>query len=356
MRTARAIFLNAVSASFILVGGWSQVAAQPTTMTVIGASSNNGPFISHIWLGNATGFNDKLGIKVDYAPGGGSQAVMQLIASKQGLAGQVSPIDLIQAKQRQPTLPLIVVYMHDIVTGYDLMVPADSPIKTIADMKEKTIGVLSMASGTVGHAKAMLRTHGVDAASVTMVPIGVGGQAAAAISAKRVDIVCLPHSQVAVLETLGFKFRTFHPSPSPASAGFVVHEDMLKTRRADIVKLMQSIAYSSAFSQVNPEAAVYGFWQLYGKPTGDVEKQLSNGIHAVKRNSELWKQVGNSRRWGEMIEADWRANVEFMGVESGIDAKTVDYSKLFTTGLLDDVNKVDTTAAVKEAREWKKPW
>ena len=43
-------------------------------------------------------------------------------------------------------------------------------------------------------------------------------------------------------------------------------------------------------------------------------------------------------------------------MESGIDAKTVDYSKLFTTDLLDDVNKVDTTAAVKEAREWKKPW
>jgi hypothetical protein len=82
---------------------------------------------------------------------------------------------------------------------------------------------------------------------------------------------------------------------------------------------------------------------------------LSNGIHAVKRNSELWKKVDDSRRWGEMAEADWRANVEFMGIENGIDAKAVDYSKLFTTELLDDINKVDTAAAVKTAREWKKP-
>ena len=348
-------FLNAVAAVLIFMGGWSQVAAQPTTLTFIGASSNNGPFISHIWLGNATGFNDKLGIKVDYAPGGGSQAVMQLIAAKQGLSGQVSPVDLIQAKQRQPTLPLVMVYMHDIVSGYDLMVLDDSSIKTVADMRGKSIGVLSMASGTVGHAKAMLRTNGVDPNSVTLLPIGVGGQAAAAISAKRVDIICLPHSQVAVLETMGFKFRIFPPNPSPASAGFVVHEDMLKTQRADIVKLTQSIAYSSAFSQVNPEAAVYAFWQLFGKPTGDADKLLSNGIHAVKRNSELWKKVDDSRRWGEMSEADWRANVEFMGIESGIDAKAVDYSKLFTTELLDDINKVDTAATVKAAREWKKP-
>lgn len=355
MLAAKAVFLNAVAIVVGLMAGWSQAAAEPKTLTFIGASSNNGPFISHIWLGNATGFNDKLGIKVDYAPGGGSQAVMQLIAAKQGLSGQVSPIDLIQAKQRQPTLPLVMVYMHDIVTGYDLMVLDDSPIKTVADLKGKSIGVLSMASGTVGHAKAMLRTNGVDATSVTLLPIGVGGSAAAAISAKRVDAICMPHSQVAVLETMGFKFRIFQPNPSPASAGFIVHEDVLKTQRDDIVKLMQSIAYSSAYSQVNPEAAVYAFWQLYGKPTGDAEKLLSNGMHAVKRNSELWKKVDDARRWGQMSEADWRANVEFMGIETGIDAKAVNYSKLFTTDLLDDVNKVDTAAAVKAAKEWKKP-
>ena len=236
MLVPRTGFLNAVAAVLVFMGGWSQAAAQPTTLTFIGASSNNGPFISHIWLGNATGFNDKLGIKVDYAPGGGSQAVMQLIAAKQGLSGQVSPIDLIQAKQRQPTLPLVMVYMHDLVSGYDLMVLDDSPIETVADMKGKSIGVLSMASGTVGHAKAMLRTNGVDPNNVTLLPIGVGGETVAAISAKRVDIICLPHSQVAVLETMGFKFRIFPPNPSPASAGFVVHEDMLKTQRADNVK------------------------------------------------------------------------------------------------------------------------
>src|SRR5690606_19367502 len=122
MSSARAIFLTILAAALVLTIGWSEARAQPKTLTFIGATSNNGPFQSYVWMGNATGFNDKLGIKVDYAPGGGSQAVMQLIASKQGLAGQVSPIDLIQAKHRQPTLPLVVVYMHDIVAGYDLMV------------------------------------------------------------------------------------------------------------------------------------------------------------------------------------------------------------------------------------------
>lgn len=356
MYAAKAVLLKATFVLLVWVMTEPGAAAQePKTLTFIGASSNNGPFLSYVWLGNANGFNDTLGIKVDYVPGGGSQAVMQLIASKQGLAGQVSPIDLIQAKQKHPTLPLVMVYMHDIRAGYDLMVPADSPIKAIAEMKGKTIGVLSLASGTVGHAKAMLRRGGVTPDDVTLVPIGVGAQAAVAISSKRVDVICLPHAQVAVLENMGLTFRIFQPDPSPASAGFVVHVDSLKTQRADIVKLMQSIAYSETFSEANPEAAVYGFWQLFGKPAGDPEKQLRDGIHAVKRNSELWKQIGDSRRRGEMSEADWRANVEFMGPEAGIDENAVDYSKLFTTELLDDINKMDTAAAVKAAKEWKGP-
>jgi NitT/TauT family transport system substrate-binding protein len=342
-----ALLLSALTASS------SAYAAEPTTVTVLGAGSSNGANQGYVFLGNATGFNDKLGIKVDYVPSGGSQVVLQLIATNKGLLGAVAPLDLIQAMQKQPTLPIKAVYMHDIKTGYDLAVLEDSPIKTIGDMKGKTVGVLSMGSGTVGHTKAMLRNGGVDPNSASLLPIGVGGQAAAAIRAKQVDIICMPRSQLAVLENFGFKFRVF--PAEPASAAFVVNEAALKTNRPEIIKALQSIAYSSAYAQTNPEAAVYGYWKLYGAPTGDVALALKNEQHAVERNSQLWKQIGDGRQWGQMSEADWRANIEFLGEDSGVDPKTVVYSKFFTTELLDEVNKVDTDAAVAEAKAWKKP-
>jgi hypothetical protein len=131
-------------------------------------------------------------------------------------------------------------------------------------MKEKTIGVLSMASGTVGHAKAMLRTHGVDAASDD--GSDRRRRAGCGYLAKWVDIVCL-HSQVAVLKTRG---SSFAPSsqPPPASAGFVVHEDMLKTRRADIVKLCSRSRTVRRSRSIRSSRV---WFAAYGKPTGDVE-------------------------------------------------------------------------------------
>ncbi len=43
-----------------------------------------------------------------------------------------------------------------------IVVPDDSPIKTVADLKGKTVGVPSLASGSVPFARALIASVGVD--------------------------------------------------------------------------------------------------------------------------------------------------------------------------------------------------
>ena len=60
-------------------------------------------------------------------------------------------------------------------------VPADSPIKTLADLKGKKLGVIGQATATIPIVKAVLEDAGVDPNNgVTFIDVGYGAQAAAA--------------------------------------------------------------------------------------------------------------------------------------------------------------------------------
>ena len=53
-------------------------------------------------------------------------------------------------------------YVQARETIYRLVVPADSPLQKVADLKGKTIGVPSLASGSVPFAKALVASVGID--------------------------------------------------------------------------------------------------------------------------------------------------------------------------------------------------
>src|SRR5207244_5738652 len=63
---------------------------------------------------------------------------------------------------------------------YGIAVPADSPIQKITDLKGKTVGVISMGSGGVPAAKALIATAGMNPESdVNIVITGESAQTAA---------------------------------------------------------------------------------------------------------------------------------------------------------------------------------
>jgi len=334
-----------LAASAPLVSASSFAFAQAVTpIKFVGAAATARPDQGFMFVGITVGFYKSLGIDADFFTTAGSSSVIQLVATNQAQLGHCGMQELMAAKVKNPTLPVRGVFLQDIGAAYEIVVPTTGPIKTITDLKDKRIGVLSLASGAVPFIKSLLRTGKVDPSTVELLPVGTGAQALAALRSGRVDALSLFRGQHAALETLGIDFRYF-TAPYPSSV-MLANELFLSKNRSALVHALQGMVLGQVFMRTNPEAAVRAFWQINGRPREDEAKALRDGVHLIKRAAELWKQPDDSRPWGLMSDKDWLDLAQFSDI-----AITPDQVKtLYTNDLIDDVNKVDIKIAHEAAR------
>lgn len=334
--------LQALSAT-PLIGTLPAHAQAPTPMKIVGAAAVARPDQGFMFAGIATGFYKTRNIAADFFTTAGSAGVLQLIATNQAQVGHCGMQDLMAAKIKNPTLPVKAVFLQEVGSGYEIVVPTASTFKSAADLKGKRIGVISLASGAVPFVKSMLKTAGVDPESVELLPVGAGPQALAALKSNKVDALSLFRGSHAALENLGIELRYF--TVPYASSVMIVNDGLIKSNRAALVGALQAIVLNQVYLSANPEAAVRAFWQVNGPPK-DEAKELKEGVHLIKRAAELWKSPTDARKWGFMTDGNWLDLAKF----SGIDITPEQVKSLYTNELIDDVNKVDVKEALEAAK------
>jgi NitT/TauT family transport system substrate-binding protein len=172
--------------------------AQPRTVKVAMASKvvlDNLP----VFVGMHAGFFDEAGLKIDpsYFPGGG--AVVRAISTRSVELGHTVAASavLIAAAQGEP-LRIVAANTAPMV-GILWVVPADSPIKTIQDLKGKKAGFST--PGSVSHValQTILKAEALDK-DVQLVRVGTPGDSWAALKNGIVDAAW--HNAPAVYELL----------------------------------------------------------------------------------------------------------------------------------------------------------
>ncbi len=243
--------------------------AQAPKVKLWGASATVEAYHGFLFLGNPLGFFKDEGVDVEFGTAAGSAATLQLIAAGQVQMGYIGMDVLILGKARNPTLPVTAIYLQDRGNIYEIVVPAESDIKTVADLKDKNIGVANLASGAIPSLRATLTDAKLNPdSSVGLIPVGNGAQAAAALKAGRVQALSLFRAQHALIETLGFKFRYF--TRDAPSAVIAVNTDFLKSNPEAVAKTLRGIAKASAFAEANPEATVKEFLEALRQAAGPV--------------------------------------------------------------------------------------
>lgn len=317
---------------------WS---AEPTKIKIVGAAAVARPDQAFMFAGIPLGFYQQLGIDADFFTVGGSAQVIQLVATDQAQLGHAGMQELMAAKQKQPNLPVRAVYLQEIGAGYEIVVPQNGPIKTLGELKDKRIGVMTLASGAVPFVKAMLGQAGLQDGQYEILPVGTGAQALAALQANRVDALSLFRGQHAAIENLGI---TFHYFTVPyASSVLVANEAYLKSHREVLVHALQGVVLNTIYTETDPQGAVRTFWKVSGPPKGDEAKELHDGVHLIQRAAELWKSQKDNRKWGEMSDADWTKLAQF----SGMQITPEEVHALYTNELLGEVNKIDPQIALR---------
>jgi NitT/TauT family transport system substrate-binding protein len=349
MKTQLKLWL--ASGALVLAGvlAAAPVNAQTPKVKLWGASATVEAYHGFLFLGIPLGFYKEEGVDVEFGTAAGSAATMQLVAAGQVQMGYIGMDVLILAKARNPNLPVTAVYLHDRGNIYEIVVPEQSDIKQVPDLKDKNIGVANLASGAIPSLRATLSEAGLNPdTSVGLIPVGNGAQAAAALRANRVQALSLFRAQHALIETLDFKFRYF--TRDAPSAVIVVNSNFLKENRDTVVKMLRGIAKGSTFAEVNPEATVRAFWAMFGRPQGLSEDEaMQRQKHVLSSSAKLWKDYRNtSVKWGDMNADDWNKMQKFL-VEQKLLQQTVPAESLFTADLIDDVSKFDVQAIVQKA-------
>lgn len=152
-------------------------------------ASNSNIGVLPVWVAMDTGIFDKYGISVDYTlvdnvgtlpPAVGKSFDIAFITTSGGIAANAQGIPITEVSGAY----------DDTVDNPNsfVMVKKDSPIKSLADLKGKTVGVLTL-TGTLHYATLkLLDDAGVDPSTVNFINVD-GPQQAAQLEAGRVDAV-----------------------------------------------------------------------------------------------------------------------------------------------------------------------
>jgi NitT/TauT family transport system substrate-binding protein len=242
---------------------------------------------------------------------------------------------------------------------YGMAVAEDSPIRTFTDLKGKTIGVTSMGSAGVIVARALVANAGLNAdTDVRIIAVGEAGQAAVMVRNHQIDSLSQFDTAYAMIENAGIALRYLDKAPIAhfPSNGLFALEKTLAERRAEAVGLARGVAKGTVFVLANPEAAARLFYEAYPqlKPTGmDDAAANASALRQIKALLHVFPlEQSNVTRWGESSLPNYDAYVDFL-LKWGVAKQKVPAGDLVTNDLIDDINKFDAAAIVKQAREYK---
>src|SRR5438477_1431907 len=276
------------------------------------------------------GWYKAAGLNVELVPLAGSSACTQAVATREVpfALPSVEPL-AIAIRQGVKAKIFYTAYQGNI---YGIAVPADSPVQKIADLKGKTIGVISMGSGGVPAAKALIATAGMNPESdVNIVVAGEGAQTAAMLRSKQVDALSQFDTQYAMVENAGVKLRLLDTKEIDRypSNGFLALDETLSARKKDAVGLARGYAKGTIFTINNPEAAVRILYEIFPelKPTGkDEATAVRDDTKVLQARITNWKlEKAGVKRWGENSEANYAAYAVFLlkwgVIKEKVDAK-----------------------------------
>jgi NitT/TauT family transport system substrate-binding protein len=305
------------------------------------------------------GWLEKDGIALTVIPTGGMSDCMRLVATRDYFLA-------LSGLEALPTMREQGVKMRIIYTAYrnyifGIKVPTDGPIKTVADLKGKKIGVNSMSSNGVMVTRAMAAGAGLDPEKdINIVVIGEGAQAAAQLKNKQADAYSAFDTAYVLVENAGVPLRDL-PNPQAAkfpSSGMYALEENITGKRKELVALCRAFAMGQIFAMANPEAAVRILWDVFPqtKPTGiDEATALSNEVKLLNARAEAWSLDADKmgiKRWGESVGPNYQAYYDWL-VDQKVLKQKLDAKDVFTNELVDDINSFNVAEVVTMAKAYK---
>ncbi len=334
--------LGLATAAALLAPGGAGAQEKFTFMFPVKSVLQYHPF----YIAQELGFykEEKLDVKFEVASGS-SAALRQLIAGNAD-AALPSPGAFLNASAQGNDLRWI--FSYEYANVFTLVVPADSKIKSVADLKGGSVGVSELSGGEVPLVRAVLRKAGLSENDVRMVPVGEGS--ALTVQAMKTGQVSAYSSSlfdVAAIEAAGVPMRVILPQDAqlyPAN-GMVTTAATLAKKRDQLVRFARASAKGIAYVKANPDRAL-AMSKKISPEEFENEAYIRYGWKAIQTLTTPPPALAGQPLGAHYVEG-FKNYHDFLRAgkeEEGALPKDVDLNKALDPSLLAEINSFDRNA------------
>lgn len=316
--------------------------------------STASPETVNVLIAQYLGYFREEGLDVSFGFSGGgnlAQAVELLRANKAQAAIMEPSTLLYAAAQGTPFgVPLV---CNMVPTGIsELIVPKDSSVHSIADLRGKRIGVGSAGDPVTHTIEAAFAGAGLPADSAKLTALGLGETQIQALQRGLVDAVATYNTQpLAILANQGqFRSLALPDEQKMIGAGIAVSPTWMSSHRSEVAGLVRGAMKGFAFAQANPEAAIRIMWRMYpaSKPAGmsDAQAMAVDLARLKVRLHDMAHTGGNP--YCTFTNDEWQTTARLLQV----DGKIHDFAPFYTNDFTKDANDFDSNAITQQAKNY----
>jgi NitT/TauT family transport system substrate-binding protein len=295
------------------------------------------------------GYWEDQGIKVNLLA---SETSIPYVAFLQNGDADVVTLDSAQVLQAVDTgLPIKVIYEAYQFAPEGIVVPADSPIQGLADLKDVTIGMASdrdlittiIALDSVGET--------LESANVTTVVVGDSGPVmAAALRDNTVQAFAGGSSDRAGIEAAGIQIRNITPAEVSRNPGnsFAVWGPTMEEKRDLISRFLRGWAMGQHAGVIDTKATASACRTVLPEQFENLEVGMS-----LMDGSVYVRQLRRTKDFGELQPDVW-ASIQGPYVKQGEITKELDPSTFLDTSFLEAANDFTTDDVKDNIAAWKK--
>jgi NitT/TauT family transport system substrate-binding protein len=252
-------------------------AQAPTRLTLVQAHANIaiGEEIFLYAVPRRLGFFQEEGLDVTISGVAGGAAAAQVLQSGNAQLATTAPEIVMQMREQGSD---VIAFMNvKRRGGWEIAVPAGSPIRTLRDLRGRTIGVAGLGSGMVPILRSSLAAEGMGESDYTLVASGAGAQAAAAMQMRRIEALGLWEAMYGAMENSGLRFDYIQLPVVDRLAGFslATTDRFLAANPTAVEGYCRAVAKGFVFTMANLPAAIRIFYEVFPqtRPPGMPEAQ-----------------------------------------------------------------------------------
>ncbi|WP_157995622.1 ABC transporter substrate-binding protein [Peristeroidobacter soli] len=348
----------------VLASAAAHADAKKLTDIVIGLPSSASLNYSMFTAAMELGYFEQEGLSVRLQELQGGAVVMSQVVTKSIPIGTGTADPLMIANQPgRSRLPLKFFYNQTREYNWEFVVPESSPIRAIADLKGRRIGVGALTNSHMPVSRMILKDSGLQLnRDYRFIAIGSAGPAFSALLNGQVDAYITFTTNIARFESspegrqlrslpIGDRFKGLFQN------GFFAHEDVIKNTPQLLIGFGRASAKATIFCQQAMEFCLQSYWRHFPnlKPRDSDAQSEHRLVESLKApwNAYFAFPQGQVRRFGEYPQAGWQALMEILFAGGEIASK-YDPATLYTNELVARINDFDAAAIEKQALSYRK--